>query len=1189
MSQEFNKASSKNFRVSRAHGLAISGLVFYLVHILQQAQARDTAVLDDTMTDLDVVVHQKGETSDAVTVASVEALEPVFIESIPSQSIETTVVVDEEEASDEVINGKDAVDVSDGGVSPLLLLGGVALIGGGVAVLANDDDSSGNDENNSEIIYQTGIVTLTGIPMVGQKVSLERVVSEDAEVQSSDDVESIFQGVLWVNDSGDIVSTGESLLFTEELESQSIHARGHVAIDGTYIAFSTEITNPDSAIFLRDLQELNDPVGNTEWYVSEYENESGQLEAVYRYGHKAHSIGYDGYGYSNLGFEAKFLELSNPLSIPEDGATLSFEISYGIEPVASSGLGWDGVSVQIRGKGESEWSNLFSDEFPYSYSENYHSQINDQGLTHGWSGINEGFLPVTMSLDDYSSKEHIIRFVFVADEYFSGEDALQNHSDGSDTVGVMLKNVKVLTKSGEDILVDSITTEDTKFDVVEFNPNNDFLDAQTRWSGGQIIDLTIPPNFTAIPENLSGLETLTSLLLANTSFSDSYYERILTQDNLPALEVLNVAAVKWNDLTTDNLKLNFPELKTLQAYNSNLSGDLESLFTDSIEYISAGGTKVGGSLEGISSAKQLHTLYAWKHDGELAGISGDGITNESLESLISLSIGGNNFQGVELGGFLNAFPSLEYFYASEARLEGSIDDLVDKPFKGLAVGGNFQLTGDINTLSTMPDLEEAYVWHTNISGTANEDFMSIFEANGGTLNTLYANGAPINWGIELDSGLTVGDEINLLIDSDELVGRTLNSHQFVQTNPTKMVTMIDGVTYYADGRELYQVSVEGTGDPKDLIIGQESIASLEGDWLITQAGHKNIFAVESVSTEGQHLTTNINNFVMVDLDAQQSVYTDEVHLAWNFYFDDVFPPELSILKPYGEIGAVDGNILVIGGSNGSYLYNINDFSGDLSFPVPNPNPNASMLIDNAIMTDIQFVHGTSDDEGNVLTEDMTIKAGYTVTDADEPIVAVSTGQSPNVIELELPDLGVSLDDLSYYSLSNLELSDGTVFTSSDMTVHNVHAINANTAVLLVGNESYTELHMIDVENQNTSYISEEFDSLSSDEKIIFSKTLDLNNDSLMDFVAIGKNNSIFTYLQKDAERLAENVDDDDLFDRVYSSLRFLLIEDSEINDVGTYQAIGENDDLETNLMISVIGESEEETGLYFTGLVFDFE
>ena len=123
MSQEFNKASSKNFRVSRAYGLAISGLVFYLVHILQQAQARDAAVLDDTMTDLNVVVHQKGETSDAVSVASVEALEPVFIESIPSQSIETTVVVDEEEASDEVINGKDAVDVSDGGVSPLLILG----------------------------------------------------------------------------------------------------------------------------------------------------------------------------------------------------------------------------------------------------------------------------------------------------------------------------------------------------------------------------------------------------------------------------------------------------------------------------------------------------------------------------------------------------------------------------------------------------------------------------------------------------------------------------------------------------------------------------------------------------------------------------------------------------------------------------------------------------------------------------------------------------------------------------------------------------------------------------------------------------------------------------------------------------------------------------------------------------------
>jgi len=158
MSQASHQASSKAFKRSRAHGLAISGLVFYLVHILQQAQARDTAVLADTMTAHEGEVHQEGDTSDAITVASVETLEPAFIESTPSQLIETTLVVDEEETSEEVVNGKDAVDVSDGGVSPLLLLGGVALIGGGVAVLANDDDSnSNNDTEDSDPIIVPSI------------------------------------------------------------------------------------------------------------------------------------------------------------------------------------------------------------------------------------------------------------------------------------------------------------------------------------------------------------------------------------------------------------------------------------------------------------------------------------------------------------------------------------------------------------------------------------------------------------------------------------------------------------------------------------------------------------------------------------------------------------------------------------------------------------------------------------------------------------------------------------------------------------------------------------------------------------------------------------------------------------------------------------------------------------------------
>ena len=80
MSQEFNKASSKNFRVSRAHGLAISGLVFYLVHILHQAQGRDAAVVLDEEISIDNVDQVDHEVTDTI-MASTNDLSPVQAES----------------------------------------------------------------------------------------------------------------------------------------------------------------------------------------------------------------------------------------------------------------------------------------------------------------------------------------------------------------------------------------------------------------------------------------------------------------------------------------------------------------------------------------------------------------------------------------------------------------------------------------------------------------------------------------------------------------------------------------------------------------------------------------------------------------------------------------------------------------------------------------------------------------------------------------------------------------------------------------------------------------------------------------------------------------------------------------------------------------------------------------------------
>ncbi len=472
MSQASHQASSKAFKRSRAHGLAMSGLVFYLVHILQQAQARDTDLLAETMTVQDDGVYQDDEMNDAVTVASVETLEPVFIESTPSQSIETTVVVDEEETSEEVMNGKDAVDVSDGGVSPLLILGGVALLGGGIALAVNDNDSDDSTVTTSdqepELVYETGIVTLTGIPMVGQTVSLERVVDEDAEVNSSDD-ENIFKDVVWVSDSGDIVSRGDSLLFTEELESQSIYARGLMAIDGVDLPFSTSPTNPRDAEWAISYANSISPdsVPNHEWSIGTgVIGNPDDPTAVYRLGDLKSSNGYDGFAYGNYGFNhAAILQLETPIMIPNFGETvLSFDMQTAIESPNSFREGWDGVLVQGR-NGDGDWLTLSSESQPYSFTYSGHDEFNSQGFSSGWAGIGD-FEVNDISLDAFSGSLMDLRFVFLADEYFSGYDKLSRGGDVSEVEGVTLSNIQILNEN-IDILNDEISTEGSKFEILQ--------------------------------------------------------------------------------------------------------------------------------------------------------------------------------------------------------------------------------------------------------------------------------------------------------------------------------------------------------------------------------------------------------------------------------------------------------------------------------------------------------------------------------------------------------------------------------------------------------------------------------------------------------------------------------------------------------------------------------------------------
>ena len=145
-----SQASSKGFKRSRAHGLALSGLVFYLAHILQQAQARDAAVVLDEEISIDNVDQVDHEVTDTI-MASTNDLSPVQAESSSLQSTEPTLVSSEfpETTTASFLGAVDAQDEEESSVEPnthSFSLALTAALAGGTTLLAlgnsNDDDDS---------------------------------------------------------------------------------------------------------------------------------------------------------------------------------------------------------------------------------------------------------------------------------------------------------------------------------------------------------------------------------------------------------------------------------------------------------------------------------------------------------------------------------------------------------------------------------------------------------------------------------------------------------------------------------------------------------------------------------------------------------------------------------------------------------------------------------------------------------------------------------------------------------------------------------------------------------------------------------------------------------------------------------------------------------------------------------------
>ena len=140
-----NSTSHTTSSARKAGLLSFAGIVFYCSHILQQAQARDQAVLQENV---DVSNdHNDNLTAENIMPQSMDDLDvhPISESTVASVNLSIVNVNDE-------VSGKDAIaveeDDEDGGAGIWLLLGGAAVIGGAVAAGNGGGSSSTQDSED---------------------------------------------------------------------------------------------------------------------------------------------------------------------------------------------------------------------------------------------------------------------------------------------------------------------------------------------------------------------------------------------------------------------------------------------------------------------------------------------------------------------------------------------------------------------------------------------------------------------------------------------------------------------------------------------------------------------------------------------------------------------------------------------------------------------------------------------------------------------------------------------------------------------------------------------------------------------------------------------------------------------------------------------------------------------------------
>ena len=646
-------------------GAAFIGAVFYFAHILQQAQARDAAVVFDGEIYSDDANHTDHEM--IASAASLETLDSVAIDSISTYAVATTLVVDEEDSSDEVMNGKDAVDVSDGGVSPLLILGGVALLGGGIALAVNDNDSNDSTvttngsvaidipEQEVPITYDAPQWELTGVPMSGYTMGVEEVLSSDqTSVIRSIGVE--WMGVDPVTDEATSLGNEETLVLDDEMEQLSIYAEVRTVLtNGQEESFQTSVTNPASAIFINEIISPIDLDTNSEWEINLYEA-NGLTFPVYAFGEQ------DGnYATSNPA-SASYLTLSDPLTITDNDTFLSVSASWDIEAPEGINTGWDGFNFQVSTNGGETWSTLSSQNFSYEdngYIDSYWDEFNAIGGGQAYAGASDGFVTISdLGLSTEENGALPLGDVYIRAAFYSDMS--------TNAPGVFIDNIEIIS-NGADILNDTISLSGTLFDFPDYeeafiNENVDFID-------GGMTSLTLSNTaFAEIPLVQNAWNQLQSLDVSSSSFgSRSIVDGVVTVDDA--------------DTDLDNIMamINSETLETLDLSFNNFVLD-DDTFTDTLDELTS--FSLSGNVDALAELS-LNSLI-----GVMPNLTSLDVTNTS----------------VELEGEFPDIQTMEELVLSQNPMNINMQEIAG--LESLQKLNLYQMVGEITNLDAISDMSE---------------------------------------------------------------------------------------------------------------------------------------------------------------------------------------------------------------------------------------------------------------------------------------------------------------------------------------------------------------------------------------------------------------------------------------------------------------------------------------------------